>query len=199
MKQVFIGLIFILSVLLVVDQFIVKSGKNNTSITNSEEDAGAQSLLDSEQSVEAVADYGLQIGQAAPDFTLETLDGTTLSLKDLRGKKVLLNFWASWCGPCKEEMPHMQKVYEQIKDEDTIEIVAINLTIGKESAEDAAKFVREMGLSFPIPLDIGGKVQEAYEIYPIPTSYFIDANGVIQSKYLGPMNEEYIMNELNKL
>lgn len=198
MKKIVIAIVTLLGVLIIVDYFVLEDSITNQANNETVPSASIVEGTEAEQAAGSVQDYGLQVGQKAPDFTLETLSGTTLTLTDLSGKKVLLNFWASWCGPCKDEMPHMQKVYEQYKDKG-VEIVAINLTIGKESSEDAQQFVDEYGLTFPVPLDIGGKVQEAYEIFPIPTSYFIDADGIIQSKYLGPMTEEYIINELNKL
>lgn len=150
------------------------------------------------QSEDVQEDFGLMVGQLAPDFTLETLDGKKLRLMDLRGKKVLLNFWASWCAPCKEEMPVMQNVYEKHKDQN-IEIVAVNLTFGREKISQVEKFVNNYELTFPIPLDIEAEVQDKYQIYPIPTSYFINEKGFIHSKYFGPMDEEYIINEFEKM
>lgn len=140
---------------------------------------------------------GLNIGEKAPDFELKTLDGKNFRLSDLRGKKILLNFWASWCGPCQEEMPELQKTYEKLHTQG-VEIIAVNLTTDGETIQSVRAFAKSFNLTIPIPLDINGEVQKKYQIYGIPTSFFIDKNGTIRSKYFGPMTEPYIINELNK-
>lgn len=191
-----IALSIILVVLVLADQIMTNSHHSKDVI-----DYTMLPEHNHEEAVEAVSsieDYGLEIGQKAPDFTLETLTGEKLTLQDFKGKKILLNFWASWCGPCKQEMPAMQKVYEQMKEEQ-IEIIAVNLTFGEENSNDAKSFADEYKLTFPIPLDINGEVQEKYQIYPIPTSYFIDEAGIIRSKYIGPMDENYMIHEFNNL
>ena len=132
---------------------------------------------------------GVEIGKTAPDFELVTLKGESVKLSDYKGKKVILNFWATWCPPCKAEMPHMQKFYEENK-ENGIEILAVNLTdidSGKESIES---FVKEYELTFEIPLDQEGVIGRQYQAFTIPTSYLIDTNGVISNKIVGPMDEE---------
>lgn len=138
----------------------------------------------------AVSDSsGVEIGKTAPDFELVTLKGESVKLSDYKGKKVILNFWATWCPPCKAEMPHMQKFYEENK-EDGIEILAVNLTdidSGKESIES---FVKDYELTFEIPLDQEGDIGRQYQAFTIPTSYLIDTNGVISNKIVGPMDEE---------
>ncbi|HYK73968.1 MAG TPA: TlpA disulfide reductase family protein [Pseudoneobacillus sp.] len=127
-------------------------------------------------------------GNPAPDFTLTTLDGKTVKLSDYKGKKVILNFWATWCPPCKAEMPHMQKFYEKNK-ENNIEILAVNLTNldnGKKSIEE---FVTEYKLTFDIPLDEEGTIGMQYQAFAVPTSYIIDSKGIITKKIVGPMDE----------
>lgn len=95
-------------------------------------------------------------------------------------------------------MPAMERVYEQYSDSN-VEIIAVNSTVGKETKEKAEEFVKELGLTFPIPLDTEGEVIKLYQIYGLPTSYFIDTNGIIHSIYFGPMDEAYMKEELTKM
>ena len=136
---------------------------------------------------------GLQKGQIAPDFTLQTLAGETLTLSDLKGKKVILNFWASWCPPCKKEMPHLQNYYEKEATEDNAVIVAVNIT-HSESSMDRVKtvqqFVDGFDLTFPIPLMEEKGVDKLYQIITIPSTFMIDTEGRIQHHILGPLDQE---------
>lgn len=137
----------------------------------------------------------IEPGQPAPDFELESLDGDTVRLSDFRGKKVFLNFWASWCGPCRIEMPEMQKFYDEHKDE--VEIVAVNTepNVGK-----ARNFIEENGYTYPILLDKDMKVANQYAIFGLPTTYFIGTDGKIQQeKKVGPMTYEFMTETLHSL
>ncbi|SEQ84037.1 Peroxiredoxin [Virgibacillus subterraneus] len=138
---------------------------------------------------------GLEIGNMAPDFELTTLKGKTVKLSDFRGKRVLVNFWATWCPPCRAEMPDMEK-FHQNKD---ITILAINLTETESTKSDVSDFVEKFELTFPILMDETVEVANQYQIQPIPTSYMIDSNGVIQFKALGAMNYELMVQEFEKM
>lgn len=127
---------------------------------------------------------GLEVGNTPPDFELKTLSGDTVKLSDYKGKKVMLNFWATWCPPCKAEMPDMQKFYEGNKDR--VEILAVNM----DTTNDVAGFVKEYGLTFPILLDEENEVNKDYGIVSIPTTFFIDEDGVIKQKITGSMQLE---------
>ncbi|TWE01666.1 peroxiredoxin [Neobacillus bataviensis] len=129
----------------------------------------------------SAAKEGLSIGSSAPDFELKTLTGDTVTLSQLKGKKVMLNFWATWCPPCKAEMPEMEQFSKQIGD-DTV-ILAVNI----DPQLDVQGFVNENKITFPILLDAEDKVNEAYQILSIPTTYFINSKGIIQNKYTGSM------------
>ncbi|RSD25019.1 redoxin domain-containing protein [Mesobacillus subterraneus] len=131
----------------------------------------------------------LREGAEAPDFELNTLDGQTIKLSDYRGKKVILNFWATWCPPCKAEMPHMQNFYEEYQDQG-VEILAVNLTNMDKGTDEVQKFVDEFGLTFTIPMDEEGYAGTTYQAFTIPTSYILDENGVITKKIVGPMDEK---------
>jgi peroxiredoxin len=122
-------------------------------------------------------------GQAAPGFTLPRLDdGAPLSLADLRGKVVLLNFWATWCKPCEDEMPAMQRLHDALAGPG-FELVAVSLD---EQREPVAAFRDRLALRFPILLDPAKKVSTAYQTYRYPESYLIDAEGRILARYIGP-------------
>jgi peroxiredoxin len=124
---------------------------------------------------------GLQIGAKAPDFELKTLTGEATKLSDYKGKKVMLNFWATWCPPCKAEMPEMEQFYKQ-GNKDVV-ILAVNI----DSQNDVKGFADSNGITFPILLDSENKINNTYQILSIPTTYFIDRNGIIQNKYTGSM------------
>ncbi|MBA4494276.1 thiol-disulfide oxidoreductase ResA [Paenactinomyces guangxiensis] len=125
-----------------------------------------------------------QAGDKAPDFQLTTLDGKEMKLSQLRGKAVMLNFWGTWCKPCRTEMPAMQQMYEKYKGSG-FEIVAVNIA---ETDVAAASFARQYSLTFPIWMDRNRDVVNLYGIKPIPSSFFIDPQGVIRKKIEGQLN-----------
>jgi peroxiredoxin len=120
-------------------------------------------------------------GVEAPDFTLNNLAGKEVGLKDYRGKIVFLNFWATWCGPCREEMPSMEKLHNNFSDKDIV-ILAVDM---QESAKKVIAFKEELKLSFPILLDSSGSVSRSYAVRAIPTTYFVDREGYILGAALG--------------
>jgi len=147
-------------------------------------------------------DEGLQKGQIAPNFTLQTLDGKTFTLAELKGKKVVLNFWASWCPPCKEEMPHLQKYYEQEAEKDNAVIVAVNITHAEremDQVKTVQQFVDSFGLTFPIPLMEEEGVDQLYQIISIPSTFMIDTEGRIQHQIVGPLNRESLKEYVSSL
>ncbi|MEH6955744.1 redoxin domain-containing protein [Neobacillus drentensis] len=136
---------------------------------------------------------GLAIGAKAPDFELKTLTGEKIKLSNLKGKKVMLNFWATWCPPCKAEMPAMEQFSKQMEKD--IVILAVNI----DPQLDVQGFVDENKITFPIPLDVDDKVNETYQVLSIPTTYFIDSKGIIQNKYIGGMKLEDMKDYTKKL
>ncbi len=141
---------------------------------------------------------GPQPGFLAPDFTLQTLDGELVTLSELRGQPVLVNMWASWCTPCKYEMPAIQEVYEEYSDQGFI-VLAVNLT-KKDVLSSVEVFVEEHGLTFPILLDQDGRVEDAYQLRGLPTSFFIDGDGIIQSVVIGgPITEEVLRERVEQI
>ena len=123
------------------------------------------------------------VGRVAPDFTLTTLDGETFQLSALRGKPVVLNFWATWCGPCQNELPAIQKAAAHLGDQ--VVFVAVDQN---EKPDVVQSFVDKLGLTFTIPMDDKGEVGYDYNVQGLPTTFFIDRDGVIQSLWMGEMN-----------
>ena len=117
-----------------------------------------------------------------PEIALGTLEGKKVSLKDFRGKIVLLNFWASWCVPCREEMPAMEKLYQEYKEKNFV-ILAIAV---KDSKQDTLNFVKELKLTYPIALDPDAKVGQEYGAWGLPVTYLIGPKGEALARGWGP-------------
>ncbi|MBU8731635.1 TlpA disulfide reductase family protein [Cytobacillus sp. FSL W8-0315] len=190
MKKFLFAAAVIVLLLFIVDKTILKE-------KGVVEQAGQMQKYDKMEDPEDLP-VGLEKGNLAPDFELTDMEGNPVKLSDYRGKAVLLNFWASWCPPCRAEMPHMEKLYNKYKDEN-FDILAVNLTNTEKNSGDAEKFVKELGLTFTIPMDVKGEAGSDYNIMAYPTSYFIDSDGVIREKVLGALNEEYMEKEIKKL
>lgn len=139
---------------------------------------------------------GLEINNFAPNFELESLSGEVKKLSDYRGKKVFLNFWASWCGPCKTEMPYMESYYEKYGSVDNIEIVAVNMTNSERNKEKIEDFVEENRLTFPVLLDTQGEVEKLYKVIGYPTTYLINEDGLIVDGFTGSINNAEEIKEL---
>lgn len=153
-----------------------------------------ESANPSEEESPAVPQVGLGQDDLAPDFSLSLISGEEVTLSDYLGKKVILNFWATWCPPCRAEMPDMQAFYEQADEE--VEILAVNLTKSEQSIEDIESFLTELGITFPILLDEESDIAAMYQAIAIPTTYFIDTKGTIQGKWIGPMNYDLMVKQI---
>jgi len=134
------------------------------------------------------------VGAKAPDFTLEVLSGGEINLRDLQGKTVVLNFWATWCAPCVIEMPNLQKYYEKYAGE--IEILAVN---ADEPPKIVQEFIEDIGASFPVLLDPGAAIQDLYRIRGYPTTFFLDTKGIIRAQHIGMLSEAQIKDYLLKV
>lgn len=137
----------------------------------------------------------VKVGSDAPNFSLQQLDGTAVKLSDLRGKAVILNFWGTWCEPCKAEMPALQKQYEAYKDKG---LVVLGINIG-ETPIAVQPFLKEYGVHFPILMDRKSEITKLYKIGQIPASYFIDKDGVVRDTFLGQMSEKLISEKVAKI
>ena len=128
-----------------------------------------------------------EVGALAPNFALETPDGESYTLSDLRGQPVLVNFWATWCGPCRVEMPAIQAAYETHQDEGFV-VLAVDHT-QTDTVPNVVAFGEELGLTFPLLIDPGSQIQDEYRIRAYPSSFFVDEEGVIQAVHFGPLTE----------
>lgn len=131
----------------------------------------------------------------APEFSLADTGGTMVSLRELRGKVVLINVWATWCPPCRAEMPAIQAVYEQYRDQGFV-VLAVNF---REDPAAVTTYLAEQGLTFPALLDYDGAVGAAYQARALPASFFVDRRGVIRTVYHGPMPRGVIAGTVEQL
>lgn len=138
---------------------------------------------------------GIEVGNKAPDFEIETLSGEKVNLSDYKGKPVMLNFWATWCPPCRVEIPDMQKFHEKHE----VEVLAVNLLDTEMKKGHVQQFVDEFGMTFTVGLDGDGAVSNKYRINPIPTTYMIDSEGIIRHKSLGAMPYDTMVEHLNSM
>lgn len=190
MKKTLLIIAIIIAVLFMIDKLFL-----NGMITGGEgEQIKKHKLLANPDSLP----IGLEAEHLPPALALTTLDGKNVSLADYKGKKVLLNFWATWCGPCRAEMPAMEELYKEYAKEDFV-ILAVNGTYSEKSKTDVADFIAEYGVTFPILLDEDSNLSRQYQILSIPTSFFIDSTGVIRHKVVGTLSKEYMYNEIMKL
>ena len=137
-------------------------------------------------------------GFFAPDFTLDTLQGEQVKLSGLRGKVIVVNFWTTWCPPCRAETPALERSYEAYKDSDVV-VLGVNLT-DQDSLKEVESFVHEFGLTYPILLDRDGAVGLLYQLSGLPTTFFINREGIIRTVVIGgPMSETSIRSKIEAL
>jgi thiol-disulfide isomerase/thioredoxin len=130
----------------------------------------------------------------APDFQLETLDGKSIKLADLRGRPVLINFWATWCGPCQQEMPLIEQYYQ--KYQPNLVVLAVN---SDEPKTDVQAFVTNLNLTFPVLLDPDYKIEDLYRVRAFPTTFFVDKSGTIRYQQIGVLSEGQLVQYLAQL
>jgi peroxiredoxin len=139
--------------------------------------------------------HGLNLGDLAPDFALQGGDGAARRLSAYRGQPVMLNFWATWCAPCRQEMPELVAAYQEHLDQELV-ILGIN---AQESGEQARKFVDQYQMTFPVVLDSRGEVQQLYQVRGLPTTVFIDRDGRIAARHAGLLTRELLDQYLAKI
>jgi len=126
-------------------------------------------------------------GEPAPDFTLQTYSGQTISLSDLQGKIVLLNFWASWCTPCETEAPAIEAAWQQYKDNDQVIFLGVAYA---DTNKGAGQFIKAQGISYLNGPDLGAKISDAYQVHAVPETYLIDGQGDLVLIKVGPFKTE---------
>lgn len=134
------------------------------------------------------------VGRPAPDFTLTTATGKTFTLSSLRGTPVVLNFWATWCPPCRAELPELQAASERLAGQ--VAIIGVNQA---EPPAEVQAFAAGLGLSFPVPLDVNADASRLYTVRSLPTTFFIDRQGIIRQIQIGPVTEATLAQMLKKI
>ncbi|MFC5711902.1 thiol-disulfide oxidoreductase ResA [Thalassorhabdus alkalitolerans] len=137
----------------------------------------------------------VQVGDEAPNFVLEDLEGKRVELEEYKGQGVFLNFWGTFCPPCEREMPYMENQY-QIYQEQDVEILAVNVG---ETDLAVSRFVDRHELTFPIPMDKGSDVVDRYGVRPLPTTFLIDSEGIVTKVITGGMTEEHISDYMESI
>ena len=134
-------------------------------------------------------------GHPAPEITLETTAGETVTLSDFKGKPVLINFWATWCPPCRAEMPDFQALHRELGDD----VVVFSVNASSQDNGDVNAFMEEFGITFPVLLDKTGLAGVTYNVRGLPTTVFVDRNGVINEVFTGGLNKAYLEAKLSEL
>lgn len=162
--------------------------EHNILNTETESQKTEQSASDSENSVENSEETKIS---KAPDFIVYDADGNEIRLSDYSGKPVIVNFWASWCGPCQSEMPAFEEKYKEYGDE--IQFMMINITDGdRETLDTAQNFVENSGYTFPVFYDTGLNASGRYYVYYLPTTFFIDADGCMATYATSALSSEVL-------
>lgn len=145
---------------------------------------GSSKTKDSEEIMEYLTgeEVGIHTGDLAPNMDLVDMETYEVKqLADFKGKTILLNFWASWCEPCKLEMPDVERIYQEYKDE--VAVISLNMTTHEKSDKNPLRFLAENNLTFPVYQDVGGMNSQLYQVKPIPTTFIINADGMITGVY----------------
>ena len=183
MKQK-IGLLIVIGlIVLLISNIVIEKIEENKMINSNVKGYEVDLSYNSSKS-------GLKKGDLAPDITMTNLAGEEVKLSDYRGKKVILNFWATWCPPCKAEMPHMQKYYDENNEKQNVEIIGFNMTFSGDSIKNVEQFVASYKLTFPIYTTFDDNIINQYEILTMPSTFFIDEEGRIHRKVIGPVDED---------
>jgi len=178
------------------EQLIVQEAENNEEETGKNE-TGENKVEGNETGEKSEQEEAAPQKISAPDFVAYDAEGNEVRLYDYIGKPIVLNFWASWCGPCKSEMPDFQEQYQELGEE--IQFLMVNMTGGRETVETAAAFLEEEGYTFPVLYDTAGEVAVTYGVYSLPTTYFIDAEGYLVAQAQGMINKDALQQGIDMI
>ena len=199
MKKVWISLVFIVIAGMLVWTAMDFIGTDDEA-DNMEQDGALleaePAQPDGDEPVEITDEEGIELGNIAPDFELETLEGDKVKLSDYRGEKVIVNFWATWCPPCRDEIPDFKELYEK----EDVEILALNMGETKDKLEMVEEFVYdEFEMDFPVLKEESGDLMDEYNVFAFPTSYMLDEEGHIQYVRPGAMEYDEMKEQLDKM
>ena len=177
-----------------VDNDAVSDKQSGASVSDTNTEAGN----DAEANTTPESDSNTESASVTIDFTVEDWNGASINLSDFQGKPVVLNFWASWCGPCRAEMPDFDEMYQTYKDE--IYFVMVNVTDGSRETVDTAKsFIQDTGYSFPVYFDTALSASYTFGASSLPSSFFIDADGNVIAKAVGTINKDIMQQGIDMI
>ena len=153
------------------------------------------SACTSGQNTDTIAASTPKVGDFAPQFLLKLFGGKEIKLTDFKGSPVLMNFWASWCGPCRKEAPELERVYKKYKDKG---VVFIGITVS-DWKEKSLEYIKEFGITFLNGADETGKIAEEYKIYGVPKTFVIDKEGRINYERMGGVTEDELSKEIERV
>lgn len=174
--------------LLIAFIFIAGCGQQNDVADANSIEVNSQANEEKQEVQETEKSIGLKPGQIPPSLALETMTGDTFSEASLKGKKVAINFWASWCGPCHMEMPDLVRFADE--NQDDFIVVAINVA---ETLKEVEPFVEAYGIEFPVLLDRTGELTQQYQVIGLPTTIFLHSDGTIASKHVGVLTSNQLI------
>jgi len=179
-----------------------RSGETKNNVTQNDTTKGtSESTPTSTQQKEDNANTKSDL-KPAYDFELKDLDGNTVKLSDYKGKVVFVNFWATWCPPCKSELPEFNEANKEFEQKEDVVLLAVNLTTGGfrgETEDVVRKFINDNGYTIKVLLDKSGGVANQYGIHSVPTTYIIDKNGDVYDSHIGIMNKAQLMGFYDEL
>lgn len=192
-NKVMIILIAVLLVVILGGSYFLYSQLSGLIDTNQLTVENEQAKLDNDSS-----ENSTETKVMAMDFTVYDVDGNAVSLSDFRGKPVVVNFWASWCGPCKSEMPEFETMYQEYSE--NIHFLMVNMTDGySETLDKATKFIEENGYTFPVYFDTDSDAATTYSVYSIPATYFIDEEGYMIANARGALDMETLQKGIDMI
>jgi len=186
------------TILIIAVAFIVLIGGASVIYTLLGDEMAPDQLVTEKAQQQEADEEGVQQDTAAPDFTVYDAEGNEIRLSDYIGKPIVLNFWASWCGPCQHEMPYFDEKYLEMGEE--VAFLMVNMTDGyRETTEIAGDFVAENGYSFPVLYDVDSDAGTIYEVYSLPTTFFIDSEGNIAAQATGAIDAETLQRGIDMI